>query len=85
MYDVWRIDSRLDGNGSAIVEINYTVPKYRDYKEGEFIFNNEQKFLISKGVHSLIYSVVPNKQHEKFLKVMGYKKTGDAPSYSKHL
>lgn len=77
--------ARLDNNGSAFVELNYTVPKYRDYKVGEFIFISEQKFLISKGVHSLIYKVVTNKQHEKFLKVMGFKKTDDTPSYSKHL
>ncbi len=77
--------ARLDNNGSAFVELNYTVPKYRDYKVGEFIFISEQKFLISKGVHSLIYKVVSNKQHEKFLKVMGFKKTNNTPSYSKHL
>ena len=77
--------ARLDNNGSAFVELNYTVPKYRDYKVGEFIFISEQKFLISKGVHSLIYKVVTSKQHEKFLKVMGFKKTDDTPSYSKHL
>ena len=75
----------LDNNGGAFVALNYTVPKYRDYKVGEFIFNSEQKFLISKGVRSLVYKVVSNKQHEKFLKVMGFEKTGDAPSYSKHL
>lgn len=75
----------LDSKGNAFVELNYTVPKYRDYKVGEFIFKREQKFLMSKGVHSLIYNVVSNKQHEKFIKVMGFKKTSEAPSYSKHL
>ena len=77
--------ARFDNNGNALVALNYTVPKYRDYKVGEFIFNREQKFLILKGVHSIIYTVVQNKQHEKFLKVMGFKKTGDAPSYIKEL
>ena len=77
--------ARLDNNGGAIVELNYTVPKYRDYKVGEFIFNNEQQFLISKGVKSIIYTVVTNKQHERFLKVMGFKKLNEAPSYIKLL
>jgi hypothetical protein len=77
--------ARLDSNGNAFIELNYTVPKYRDYKVGEFIFDNEQKFLISKGVRSLIYKVVYNKQHEKFLKVMGFKKADSAPAYSKTL
>jgi uncharacterized protein with PQ loop repeat len=75
----------LDNNGNAFVELNYTVPKYRDYKVGEFIFNSEQKFLISKGVRSIVYKEVPNKQHERFLKVMGFKKINDASSYIKHL
>ena len=77
--------ARLDNKGGAIVGLNYTVPKYRDYKVGEFIFNNEQKYLISKGVHSIIYTAVPNKQHERFLKVMGFKKVNEASSYIKHL
>ena len=64
----------LDENGNAFVKLNYTVAKYRDYKVGEFIFEREQKFLISKGVHSLIYKNVPNKNHERFLLVMGFKK-----------
>ncbi|HEY8690235.1 MAG TPA: hypothetical protein VIM07_13450 [Chitinophagaceae bacterium] len=75
----------LDNNGNAFVELNYTVPKYRDYKVGEFIFNSEQKFLISKGVRSLVYKVVSNKNHERFIKVMGFKKTSEAPSYIKHI
>ena len=77
--------ARLDNNGGAMVELNYTVPKYRDYKVGEFIFNSEQKFLISKGVRSIIYKVVSNKQHERFIKVMGFTKTGDSTFYIKHL
>ncbi len=76
--------ARLDSKGNAIVALNYTVPKYRDYKVGRFIFDNEQKFLISKGLHSIIYADVPNKKHEKFIKVMGFKKAGNA-TYIKHL
>ena len=39
--------ARLDNNGSAFVELNYTVPKYRDYKVGEFIFISEYSICIS--------------------------------------
>ncbi|HVK96788.1 MAG TPA: YgjV family protein, partial [Flavisolibacter sp.] len=42
-------------NGIGWIEINYTVPKYRDYKVGRFIFDQEKKYLISKGVKKLVY------------------------------
>jgi hypothetical protein len=64
----------VNTNGDAIVKINYTVPKYRDYKIGRFLFDEGKEFLHSKGIKRIIYIQVPNAQHEKFLKVMGFKK-----------
>lgn len=61
-------------DGKGIVQINYTVPNYRDYKVGRFIFEREKKYLISKGINMLVYNLVHNKNHEEFLKVMGFKK-----------
>lgn len=75
----------LDDEGNAFVELNYTVAKYRDYKVGEFIFNREQKFLISKGVRTIIYKEVFNNQHARFLKVMGFKKVDGSSSQIKVL
>ena len=66
--------AELTEDGTAIVKINYTVPRYRDYKVGKFIFDRENKYLVSKGVRRLIYQSVFNKKHEKFIKVMGFKK-----------
>lgn len=62
----------LTQDGTAMVQINYTVEKYRDYKVGKFIFEKERKFLISKGVKQLIYTRIHNKKHERFLRVMGF-------------
>lgn len=67
----------LQKDGSAHIRINYTVPKYRDYKVGRYIFENERKYLNSKGVKEIVYNEVPNKQHERFLVKMGFKKTGN--------
>ena len=75
----------LDASGNAFVELNYTVAKYRDYKVGEFIFKREQNFLISKGVHNIIYKEVANRNHARFLKVMGFKKSVNSNSYHKTL
>jgi hypothetical protein len=62
------------GDGNAEVKINYTVPKYRDYKVGRFIFEQEKKYLISKGVKKIVYAEIHNPQHAAFLKVMGFEK-----------
>lgn len=59
-------------NGDAEVLINYTTPKYRDFKVGRYIFEKEKDFLIAKGVKRILYKKVLNKQHLQFLKVMGF-------------
>ena len=37
----------LSDEGTAQVQFNYTVPTYRDYKVGRFIFEQEKKYLLS--------------------------------------
>lgn len=58
--------------GDAVVALNYTLPKYRDYKVGTFIFEKEKDYLISKGVKRIVYHDVVNKGHVDFLKVSGF-------------
>lgn len=62
----------LTEDGSAIVNLNYTVAKYRDYEVGKFIFEKEKKYLVSKGVKRLVYNQEVNSMHKRFLKVMGF-------------
>lgn len=64
----------LEVNGDAVVHINYTVPKFRDYKVGRFLFERGNNYLVSKGVKRIVYTSVHNPQHERFLKVMGFAK-----------
>ncbi|MEO9023325.1 MAG: hypothetical protein ABI237_18770 [Ginsengibacter sp.] len=79
--------AELEGNGIALVKLNYTVPKYRDYKVGRFIFTKEKEFLRSKGVRRLLYESVAHKGHEKFLGIMGFRKMdyGRGGGYVKEL
>lgn len=79
--------AELRDDGSAIVKINYTVPKFRDYKVGKFIFDKENKYLLSKGVKCILYEEVSNKNHEHFIKKMGFEKQyyGAKNSYLKCL
>lgn len=64
----------ITGDGIGTVKINYTVPKYRDYKVGRFIFEKENKFLVSKGIRELTYKRVFNKGHAEFLNVVGFER-----------
>ena len=77
--------AQLLPDGSAVIQLNYTVPKYRDYKVGTFIFKKDRKFLISKGVKELFYDKVANKKHLHFLKKMGFQQseTNSASYYLK--
>jgi hypothetical protein len=61
-------------DGVAEVKINYTIPKYRDYKVGRFIFDKEKDFLLSKGINKVVYKEVANKSHLRFLEVTGFTK-----------
>jgi hypothetical protein len=64
----------VDGAGNAFVKLNYTVPKYRDYKVGRFLFDEGKTFLHEKGIKRIIYRDVKNPQHEKFIRVIGFRK-----------
>lgn len=61
-------------DGTALVKINYTVPKYRDYKIGKFLFQKEKQILLAHGIQRLVYNHVFNKKHESYLLKMGFKK-----------
>lgn len=77
----------VDDNGNAFVKINYTVPKYRDFKVGRFLFEEGREHLKAKGIKSIIYKEVHNSRHAKFIRVIGFKKeTVDSLScFVKHL
>lgn len=64
--------ARLEDTGNAIVEINYTTPNYRDFKVGTFLFKSNNTHLIKNGVQQIVYESIFNKEHQQFLKVMGF-------------
>lgn len=64
-------------NGDGLVKLNYTVPKYRDFKVGCFIFDKAKSALVEKGLKRVMYQSVSNKSHEHFLKVTGFQQQSD--------
>ena len=64
--------AQLLENGDAVVVLNYTTKKYRDYKVGKFIFEREKQYLISKGIERIVYKNADNKSHMHYLKTLGF-------------
>lgn len=64
--------AHLNEDGYAVVEINYTVVNYRDYKVGRFIFDKEKEYLILLGIRHIVYQEVFNTSHRHFIKAMGF-------------
>ncbi len=75
--------AHLHSNGDAVVSLNYTAKKFRDFKIGKFIFDKEKQVLASKGVRRIVYTNVFNKSHEVFLKISGF--TGSGGQYFKDI
>jgi hypothetical protein len=69
--------ARIEPNGDAYIQINYTLEKYRDYKVGTYIFEKERDFLVSKGIKRLVYHPLPGKPHLPFLLRMGFREKRD--------
>lgn len=64
--------AQLMPDGSAEVHLNFTVAKYRDYKVGRYIFNQEKKYLLAQGAKRIVYTQVDHAPHEAYLKRMGF-------------
>lgn len=63
-------------DATATVKVNYTVPKYRDFKVGTFLFRKNKNFLVEKGVKQIVYQQVNRTSHRKFLDRMGFVERG---------
>jgi hypothetical protein len=55
---------------TILIELDYVIPGYRDFKIGEFAFNEFKKDGITK-----IYSEPGNSIHKKYLNKMGFAET----------
>ena len=67
--------AHLNQAGQAIVQINYTIPKFRDYKVGRFIFEENKNFLQQMGVIEILYNIDLEETHIDFLNVMEFTKS----------
>ncbi len=72
IFSVKKID-----NGDAIVIINYTIKKYRDYKISKFLFDKKQLQLSTKGIKRILYPIALKEKFAKFFKVMHFENDGN--------
>lgn len=54
------------------VELDFVIPEYRDFKIGEFVYENSKALFLDKGYNRLI-SYSSNDEHIEYLKKMGFK------------
>ncbi|MCZ2222722.1 MAG: YgjV family protein [Chitinophagales bacterium] len=77
--------ANIKTNGEAEIEIDYTIPEYRDYKSGQFIFEKEKQYLIKNGITTLTYHKNIHPIHQRFLTKMGFVKEINKQSFIKSL
>jgi hypothetical protein len=58
------------------VGLDYVIKEYRDFKNGKFIFHRLQDQIIKDGF-TLIKTQGYNARHQKYLKKLGFKETGN--------
>jgi len=66
----------VQDDGVLTVRLNYTVPKYRDYKVGSFLFDKGRSFLQRQNIRCIVYEQVAHKNHAEFLRRMGFSQEG---------
>jgi hypothetical protein len=63
--------AHTDTNGALRVGLDYSVPEYRDYKNGKFIYRSLKKEFIKGGFKKIVAPGL-TKKHAKYLKRFGF-------------
>jgi GNAT superfamily N-acetyltransferase len=59
------------GGGALWVNLDFVVPRYRDFKVGRFLYEQKADFLKNKGIRK-IYSASGDAAHTRYLQQMGF-------------
>ncbi len=57
--------------GGLMVDLDYVIPEYRDFKNGRFVYHRLNKEFVKAGHHRIICQGV-SRAHKKYLKKMGF-------------
>mgnify|MGYP005833409463 CR=1 FL=1 len=67
------IASKLDEE-TLLVDLDFVVPEYRDFKVGKYIFQEQIGYFLGLG-YKEIQAAAFNEKHRKYLKRMGFQET----------
>ncbi len=59
---------------SLQVELDYVIPRYRDFKTGKYVYEDQKNYFLDRGYRT-ICSYAENKEHENYLRKMGFVET----------
>jgi hypothetical protein len=57
--------------GRAVIQLDYVIPNYRDFKVGKFVYRQKADFFKERGIRQLI-SFPGTKAHQAYLERMGF-------------
>ncbi|MDF2590815.1 MAG: hypothetical protein K0S75_281 [Clostridia bacterium] len=62
-----------DDEESLLINLDFVMPEYRDFKIGKYVFEDNEKYFKEKGYKKL-YCNASNNEQSAYLKKMGFKK-----------
>jgi hypothetical protein len=57
--------------GTLEVELDFVIPRFRDFKAGRYVFGDQAGFFRERGIQEIV-SPAGNPQHESYLRKMGF-------------
>jgi hypothetical protein len=58
-------------DGSLLIQVDYVLPGYRDFKIGDFLFRQQAGFFAEKGIRRLV-ARASTRRHADYLRRMGF-------------
>jgi hypothetical protein len=68
----------LNENGELNVRLDYVIPNYRDFKIGNYLFNDKVDYFVKQGVRK-ITSPSGNEDHNRYLEKVGFSRSNHQP------
>ncbi|MCU7495069.1 MAG: hypothetical protein HF314_03960 [Ignavibacteria bacterium] len=63
-----------DGEGRAIVKLDYVIPEYRDFKNANFVYTSKSDLFKEKRFRSFV-TQSSVKEHQQYLKKIGFRQS----------
>jgi hypothetical protein len=67
-------------DGTLLIHLDYVLPRYRDFRTGEFLYRRRASFFREKGVHRLV-ARARTQEHAQYLSRMGFHRAAADDGY----